>query len=308
MLATKAINYRQVSVLLPAYNCRCLELVKALSASALMAERESGQVFDYEIIVADDGSTDPKVRETNKAIGNLPNCRYIERGFNSGRSAIRNYLASEASFDNLMFIDADSELVCPDFMLRYIGAEKADIVCGGIEIVENEGLATCNLRYVYERKAEKDHTVEMRQRDPYRCFRTTNFMAARDVVLSHPFDERIIRYGYEDVLFGKSIALSGLSICHIDAPIGVSSFDDNGSFISKIEQSLEILHEFRDELRGYSHLLSLAEKPSLSPARLILRLLFRLFGGKMRQSLIEGRPRLWLFNAYRLGYYLSIRT
>ena len=50
----------QLSILIPTYNKVCLELVKNLQAQASLLP-----YFEYEILVADDGSTDKTTVENN---------------------------------------------------------------------------------------------------------------------------------------------------------------------------------------------------------------------------------------------------
>ena len=66
-----------LSILIPTYNNVCLELVRDLQAQASILSSEND--FEYEIIVADDGSTDKNTIEKNSEINGLDNCRYIER-------------------------------------------------------------------------------------------------------------------------------------------------------------------------------------------------------------------------------------
>ena len=61
--------------------------------------------FEYEILVADDGR-DLSTITANRKINEIENCRYIEREKNVGRSAIRNFLAKEAKYEWLLFIDS----------------------------------------------------------------------------------------------------------------------------------------------------------------------------------------------------------
>ena len=77
-----------LSILIPTYNNVCFELVKTLQAQAALLSD-----FEYEILVADDGSTDLSTITANRKINEIENCRYIEREKNVGRSAIRNFLA-----------------------------------------------------------------------------------------------------------------------------------------------------------------------------------------------------------------------
>ena len=64
----------KLSILIPTYNKICLGLVESLQAQASLLSD-----FHYEIIVADDGSTDNSTIEANNAINKLPNCQYREK-------------------------------------------------------------------------------------------------------------------------------------------------------------------------------------------------------------------------------------
>lgn len=56
----------ELSILIPCYNCRCEKLVNDLSVLLRKEEERHGQeAFRYEIIVADDGSTDSASIEEN---------------------------------------------------------------------------------------------------------------------------------------------------------------------------------------------------------------------------------------------------
>ncbi len=70
----------ELSILIPCYNCRCGKLVNVLHALLKKEEERHGrEAFRYEIIVADDGSTDTASIEENKYINSLNNCRYVIR-------------------------------------------------------------------------------------------------------------------------------------------------------------------------------------------------------------------------------------
>ena len=43
-------------------------------------------------------------------------------------------------------------------------------------------------------------------------------------MMEHSFDENFVQYGYEDVLFGKSLAMDHVAITHIDNPITLDFF------------------------------------------------------------------------------------
>ena len=289
-----------LSILIPTYNDLCVNLVDALRQQA----EEAGIV--YEILVGDDGSTDADVIKENQQIDDWTHCQYLKRTQNTGRAAIRNYLAQTARYDWLLFIDSDMTLVRADYLSKYTSIENADVVDGGVVIGGDAGALKNNLRYCYEKAAEQAHTPEKRQLYPYQDFHTANFLIRRDLMLSHPFDERFRYYGYEDVLFGKQLRTDRIAITHIDNPMGFCTFESNPDFIAKTEEGLRTLHQFRADLRGYSRLLTLVDNIHLPIITSLIRCWHKCFGRLERKNLCGPHPNLRLFKLYKVGYYLNI--
>ena len=289
-----------LSILIPTFNDLCVNLVGELRQQA----EQVGIIF--EILVADDGSTDEDVIRKNIEINQWANCRYLIQQNNIGRAAIRNYLAKEARNEWLLFIDSDMGIVRPEYISRYLSFDGASVIDGGVYIGGDAEALKDNLRYLYEKSAEHEHTVEMRQKNPYRDFHTANFLIRRDIMLAHPFDERFRHYGYEDVIFGKQLRAAHIAITHIDNPMGFCTFESNPDFVSKTEEGLHTLLLFRNELRGYSRLLTLVDGIHIPLILSIIRLSHRLFGTLIRRNLCGQRPNLLLFKLYKLGYYLSV--
>lgn len=288
---------KKLSILIPTYNGVCTTLVGELQRQA---EALGG---DYEIIVADDGSTDIKTVEANRAINALPHCRYVEHQPNVGRAAIRNFLATQAHYDWLLFIDSDMVVCREDFVKRYAESPESDRVIDGGVVIGN--IIPGNLRSEYEKASEQAHTAERRQLSPYHDFHTANFLVQRDLMLAHPFDLRFRHYGYEDVLFGKQMKEAGVPITHIDNPLSFEVFESNADFISKTEEGLRTLYQFRNELQGYSRLLDFSNHLS-APVAWLLRMHHRLLGSWERRQLTGPHPSLTLFKAYKTGYFLSL--
>ena len=287
-----------LSILIPTYNDLCVNLVDALRQQAEQAG------IDYEILVADDGSTHADVIRENSVINQWSHCQFLTRPENIGRAAIRNYLAQTAQYNYLLFIDSDMTLVRPDYLSEYLSMEGADIVDGGVAIGGDAEALKGNLRYRYEKAAEQEHTAEKRQLHPYQDFHTANFLIRRDLMLSHPFDERFRYYGYEDVLFGKQLRAAHITITHIDNPMGFCTFESNPDFVAKTEEGLHTLSQFRKELRGYSRLLTLVDGIHIPLILWLIQLSHRLFGGLIRRNLCSAHPNLRLFSLYKLGYFL----
>lgn len=260
--------------------------------------------LQYEIIVADDGSSDKTAIEANRCINDFEHCRFIERETNEGAGATRNFLTRESQYNWLLFVDCDMVVPNEHFISRYLECNAEAVINGGIAIEGN--MQRNNLRFLYEKKAESKHTAAQRTLQPYKSFRSTNFLAPREVMLCNPFYGPMKRY--EDVYFGKILKQRKVEILHIDNPLMMIDFDTNAEYINKVEKDMATLHRFRRELKGYSPLLTAVDtlKHWVVPIWL-WRLFHRLFGGIIRQNLTSGRPFLCLLNTYKMGYFLCIR-
>ena len=287
-----------LSILIPTFNGICKELVSELQKQVAMLP------MDYEVIVADDGSTSQATITENRGINSIPHCQYMECQKNRGRAVIRNFLVQQAQYEWLLFIDSDMTVCRHDFISRYVACTGHDVVYGGVSIGGDAKALRGNLRYKYEKKEECQHTAIMRQQAPYQDFHTANFMIRRELMLACPFDESIRQYGYEDVLLGKRLEQKGIAICHIDNPLSFQVFEDNADFVSKTEEGLRTLHTLRDRLKGYSRMIDFAERHQrLLP---LIRLHHQLWGTLERRLLTGSHPSLAIFKLYKAGYYLSL--
>ena len=120
---------KELSILIPTYNDECYTLVSNLQQQAASLD------ISYEIIVADDGSSDATVISRNRPINQLPCCKFIERKQNSGRASIRNFLAQQAQYAWLLFIDSDMTMCREDYVKQYVMAD-AQVACGGLLLEE----------------------------------------------------------------------------------------------------------------------------------------------------------------------------
>lgn len=289
-----------LSILIPTYNDVCVELATSLHQQASLLEGLS-----FELLVADDGSNDSESIAANHSIERLPHCRLLLQAKNIGRAAIRNFLAREAKGEWLLFVDSHMSVIRDNYLSTYLSLLGDTLLYGGYEL-SPEGPCD-NLRYIYERSCIDGQRAEVRSQSPYANFHTSNFMVRREVMLSHPLDERFRRYGYEDVLFGKTLQKAGIGITHIDNPLGFNRFESNERFMEKTEEGLETLSMFRDELSGYSRLLQLSERLDHLHLSWLIRGIHRLVGPSLRRQLTGNHPSVLGFKIYRLGYFLGIR-
>lgn len=294
------LKFPHISILIPTYNDDCSELVKALHQQAL-----SLPDLPFEVLVGDDGSTDMATVSANRLLEDLPHCRVLRRETNSGRAAIRNFLARKARGEWLLFADSHMSVVRDDFLSTYLSHLGDALLYGGY-VLPAEGPRD-SLRYLYELSCIEGQEVEVRSRNPHARFHTCNFMIRREVMLAHPLDERFRRYGYEDVLFGKTLERAGIGIKHIDNPLGFNRFETNERFMEKTEEGLQTLFTFREELADSSRLLAVSRRLKSLHLSWLFRGIHHLTGSHIRHLLTGNHPSVFWFKVYRLGYFLTLK-
>jgi glycosyltransferase involved in cell wall biosynthesis len=285
-----------LSILIPTKDYNCRTLVEALS--------RQGELLNvpYEILLGEDGSSYEGV-ELNRPISQLPGCRIIEYKENQGRARIRNRLAEEARYENILFIDSDAIVEKNNFLATYLQAlKKNDVVCGGLYHPVIIPSPDCTLRYKYEKKADKKRSASVRSKRPYNDFSTFNFAIKRNLFLSIRFDENIKDYGYEDTLFGHQIKARGYTIAHINNQLLHTGLENNQLYLKKIEQSLKTLYTISEEI-GTTPLLSAYRRLHSLGLIPFTAWTWEQTQQILRKNLTSKNPSLFLFNLYKLGYY-----
>ena len=286
----------ELSILLPVYNTRCLTMVERLKE---LCDAVDG--LRYEIIAADDGSTDRDAVAFNRGIERMAGCRYVVRAENRGAAATRNFLAGMSRYRWLLFVDCDMALPDDRFIIRYLEAPETGVVIGGIRTGGTADDVCRNLRCAYERRAQERHTAEERSKRPYQSFRSVNFMAESGVMERCRFDERMRRY--EDVRFGRLLEESGVTVAHIDNAVVMDDFESNGCFVAKTEKDMRTLRDFEAEMRGYSRMIDVADGLRRRHILWVVRMWHGLFGRLERRLLTGGKARLRLYDVYKLGCF-----
>lgn len=286
----------ELSILLPTYNNTCFDMVETLQRQAASIEG-----LDFEILVADDGSTNMDAIESNRRINQLGHCKLMECNVNRGRSRIRNFLAEMAQYEWLLFLDSDVG-ICEGFVQKYVNVDaRASVYCGGITIPHVAPQWADNLRYRYKQAFLRKNTIETANHDPYKSFRSANFMARQSVMSAHKFNMNIKTYGYEDVLLGKDLQQDGIPTVHINNPVVIDHFEDNASFLKKTAISCQTLFMFRNELKGYSSLLHLVELLHEVHATPLAAWFFRRSRERIERRLSGKKPSVKLFQLFRIG-------
>lgn len=290
-----------LSILIPTYNYNCTRLVTNLQQQAKFLG------INYEIIVADDASPVKMYKEKNREINTLPHCRFIELPQNMGRARIRNYLADEAQYEWLLFMDADAEVISDSFIGDYLEHTDADVVCGGLCHADTLPSPEVSLRYAYEKRADRRRAACYRTEQPYEQFITFCFMVKAEVFHAIRFDDSITEYGHEDTLFGVELERRKACIRHIDNPMRQGGIETNEEFLEKTRAALRNLALLEDCMQGHSSLLRLYGLLRVLRLDGCIARWFALREQAIANRLMKSTPSLRLFFAYKLGYYCKVK-
>ena len=295
-----------LSILIPTYNMNCLCLITDLQKQCEELQAQYGESFDYEILVADDASTDESIVNKNEMMEYLPNCEYIRMESNVGRVSLRNWLITNSHFDYVLFIDADAEVISDDFLLMYWEARQQNsVIVGGIK-TPTSAQRGHELRLKYELAAEQQRTLSYRLEYPYDFFSTFNVMFHRAVLEQVVFDERITEYGYEDAMMGVQLAQINVPVIHIDNPLLHTGINDNHSFLTNSEAALRMLNRLGAPMTKKARVALTYNKVNKMGIGALLRAFFRINKGWMRKNLLSHHPSLFIFNLYKLGYFATL--
>lgn len=293
--------YKMLSILIPVYQYDVRKLVNDLHRQCTLAG------ISFEIICMDDGS-DPQFDLVNRSIDSLHHVKYISNSENMGRSRIRNTLCHQALHEFLLFLDCDVSLAHTDYINRYLNLlNKKKLISGGRiytkQPPENKDYL---LHWKWGMKRELLN-VDLRMRDPVNHFLSNNFLVSRDVMLKFPFDERIRKYGYEDVYFAYQISQNGIEIVHVENPVIHEGLDKNEDLLKKLNEASEniimLYNESKNGNRPFiirSRLVQvwlIFNKPILAA---IMRILSSRLRPIIRYILVRVYPSIFLLDCYRL--------
>lgn len=300
-----------LSVLIPTYNADCLPLVERVQASA---ERCG---LPYEIVVADDASPQAAYRDGNRRMATWPHCRYLQLERNVGPARIRNYLASQAHYPYLLFLDSDVMPVPDDFIGKYLDEIHAFerevksagtmplVIYGGFIYPRREVPVQSVLRYRYGIRVE-ERTAAQRAKAPYRHFIGMNFLLNRACFERVQFDPSL-HFGYEDALFGMQLADAQVPVRHIDNPVYHLVEEESAVYLNKIERAVRNLIGQEERLKAYVRLLQWYDRLERFGLTAMVAFLFRHTKKAVVRQLCGRHPSLKLFAFYKLGYFCTVK-
>jgi len=296
-----------LSILIPTYYYDVTRLVQNLHRQAVEAS------IDFEIVLLINGSDTQSV-DNHRKLKEQNEIKILELPTMAARSVARNFLAGQAKYDYLLFMDCDSETVDNQFIERYLPYCEGDdvVVCGGTAYKKQKPPANSYLRWAYGVRTE-EKLAEVRNAKPNAKFSTFNFLIAKKLFLSIRFNELLKNYGHEDTIFGLELKERGVRIVHIDNPLYHLGIDTNKVYLQKTREGVKNLKILLEKYANHQELIdnirllryyNFLEKTYTT-------LFF--FGGYsfckhlMLLNFNSRYPSLTLFNLYKLGYLCGLK-
>ncbi|KGO92578.1 glycosyltransferase family 2 protein [Flavobacterium subsaxonicum] len=292
-----------LSVLIPTYNYNILPLTEVLLGQCLKAN------LVFEIIVADDGPGRPTA-QTNKAVAQLPYCRFIENTTNLGRTLTRKNLAEAAQYNNLLFLDADVMPADEQFIERYVPYLNGSIavVVGGYAYRHYPADNNHRLRLKYGISREQK-TASERNKNPYGSIFSGNFLIDKSTFLQNNYPDNHNYYGM-DIYFSYSLFIKKTAVVHIDNPIYHLGLESDAVFFKKSMESVKIRKQLLAHKEGIGQVNSLIKHyNTLKKLHLagLATLAFKVTEPLLKKMIFKKDPNLFCMDLYRLGYICSLK-
>ncbi len=290
-----------LSVLIPVYQWDPRQLVAEIREQILQAG------IPYEIIVSDDT---PHIAEPDyqQDLAVLSGVRCFWRDRPLSRSANRNFLAGEAAYHYLLFLDCDGKVNSQVFVRDYVEKiNPGSVLVGGTLYdsipPENRSLL---LRWIFGTHREQ-LPASTRNQDPWKSFSTFNFLVPAPIFHSIRFSEDLTGYGHEDTLFGLELKNRGIPVIHLDNGLVHLGLDPAEVFLAKVRESVTGLVQLqRTGLIGPGEVSEI--KLLRTAARLrkygllkVVHFIYRALGRGLEKALLGNHPRLYMLDLYKLG-------
>lgn len=290
----------KLSVCIPVYNFEVRETVRKLH------EEISEGNLDAEIVLIDDASV--SFRNENEKIQNLCS-EFVFLEKNIGRTKIRNLFLQYAKGDYLLFLDCDAIIISDYFLHNYIHFIKENpnckVVYGGRVIPERHN-GENQLRWKFA-KIRECLPLDKRLKNNYLSFQTNNFLIERETLNHTKFNEKLNRYGYEDLVFSFELKKKNIKVDHTENPVLNGNLEDNSTFLKKVKNSVEniavLLQQEELDLTEISEIKLIKSFRILQKYRMVklFKSVFLSQKKSIERKLLKGDCSLHYLDFYKLG-------
>lgn len=290
-----------LSILVPTYNHPIYDLIQEMSRQA------EAMAIPYEIIVSEDHSS--LHQEENKKIISFPHTKYLEQAQNLGRTKNRELLAQTATYDWLLFLDADVLPATTSFLKDYTHSisDQVELIFGGVSYQEESPNKNQHLRWFYGKHREAQSVEKRQQQQPWFII-SQNLLIKKDLFLKANVSKEN-RYGLDN-LFSHQLKTLKAKIVHIDNPVIHLGLEENFLFLKKSIEAVETT-VYYEHLGMMESSLSRLQKSYIFLKRSKLTGLFvaiiKPFKKRMERNLLGNSPSLFLFDLYKLYHYTLLK-
>ncbi len=294
-----------LSVCIPVFNVNVADLVNDLEGQIVK------QNIPIEIILIDDHSHEAYTSENRYLKSSITT--FIPLQENIGRARIRNLFLKHARYDNLLFLDCDSEIIKPEFLAIYCKEiEKGSgVICGGRIYSAMRPQRNKRLHWKYGRKKESKTAAE-RQKNPNASFMTNNFVVGRTILEEVKLDERLTGYGHEDTLFGYRLKLKNITVTQIENPVLHAELHRNNVFMQNTESAIRNLvtiisfMNYDKEFINEVTLLKVYTKLKKNRLLFLVKPVYFVTSPIVRALLCAGFTNIFLLDFHKLGYLARV--
>ncbi|MEO7977146.1 glycosyltransferase [Flavobacterium sp.] len=291
-----------LSILIPVYNYNIFQLVVELHKQCMACE------IEFEIVCLDDASTHYSTE--NQKINSFSNCQYLINTKNLGRTSTRNKLTNNATYDWLLFLDADVIPVSSNFIKNYITHinSKPKVIIGGYCYQNTLPEFEQNFRYKYGKNREEKSALE-RNSNPYKYIFSGNLLILKKKFIETSFTEEAKYYGM-DIYFSYQLYIKKIEVLHIENPIYHLGLETNQIFFEKSLKAVESRKQFLincPEIKKISPLIKkykTIKQYHLLPTAILF---FKIFEPYLKRRILSKKPNLFCFDIYRLGYICTLK-
>lgn len=280
-------------------NALCNELLSQINNDNLTAE----------IIICDD-SSDLFLKE-NSVLKQKNDIIFLENQTNLGRTKTRQKLAQEATYDWILFLDADMMPVHKDYIFKYLVSIQnhptTDLFFGGVQYEHTKPKKEKILRWVYGKKREAK-TQEYREIKTPSAIFSSNTLYKKEAFLEiNIFTENY--YGLDNII-SNVIKQQNKQVLHIDNNAYHLGLESSKEYICKVEKSIQTLFDF--EQRGVIKNNDFKiQKIYLQLKKLylinLINLLYKTTKPLIFSNLSSYYPILFLLDFYKLNIYIALK-
>lgn len=284
--------------MIPVYNYNVVALVTHIHSQLQLCS------VPFEIIALDDASTSNVVHDNN-SLSNLEFTSYIKSNNNLGRTNARQYLAEKASYEWLLFLDADVMPKTEIFISNYLKCTDSDYeaVYGGFAYHEDLPDSNYRLRWTYGKTHEQISAKERNKR-PYKVIISANFMIKKSVFIEINSEIEDKGYGFDNY-FAALLKMNSVKVFHIDNEVYHLGIETSKGYLKKKENAAETLLSLYKANKIESHqndLLLLFIKLKRFKFHYIFSWVYKLLKKPFQHNLLGSKPSMNLLQLYRISY------